>query len=245
MTRKELITTGKWSLKDLDELIATAASISGAGERIDNISRRFLGVKYLANTLTGDIDTDEIFTLNLEGVDCFTLIDYAEAMRLSKTFSEFRGNLKKVRYQNGIVSFERRNHFFTDWAAYNSDIVEDVTLKVAPGKTRKIRKQLNIKEDGLPYVPGVRAAQRDIYYIPASAIDDSVTEKLQTGDYIGVYSGFRGLDVSHIGIFIREEGRPMLRHASSRAEHNQVIDEDFMAYISAKPGIIVLRPRSS
>jgi hypothetical protein len=243
MTRKELIITGKWSLEELDELIAEAASMSDLGERIDYISRQFLGLKYLPNTLTGAIDTEEIFTVNLDGVDCFTLIDYVEALSLSKSFSEFRGHLKRVRYQNGIISFERRNHFFTDWAAYNSDIVEEVTCKAAPGKTRAIRKQLNIKEDGLPYVPGVRAAQRDINYIPASAIDAAVIGRLNTGDYIGVYSGFRGLDVSHVGIFIREGENAFLRHASSRTEHKKVIDEDFMEYISSKPGIIVLRPR--
>lgn len=245
MTRKEQIITGRWSLEALEELIGAAASISGSGERISYLSRRFLGVKYLGNTLTGDIDTEEIFTINLEGVDCFTLIDYVEAMRLSSSFSSFRANLKKVRYQNGIVSFERRNHFFTDWAAYNSDLVEDVTLKAAPGKTRTIRKQLNVKEDGLPYVPGVRVTQRNINYIPSSAVDDPVIEILNTGDYIGVYSGFKGLDVSHIGIFIRDAGKALFRHASSRVEHKQVIDEDFQAYISSKPGIIILRPRGN
>jgi hypothetical protein len=243
MTKKELINTGRWSLEEIDEIMRHAASISVKADRIAYVSRQFLGVKYLGNTLTGDIDTEEIFTVNLDGVDCFTLIDYVEAMSLSTSFCAFRANLKKIRYQNGIISFERRNHFFTDWAAYNSDIVEDVTLRVANGKTRTIRKQLNIKEDGLPYVPGVRAAQRDINYISSSAIDDAVIERLNTGDYIGVYSGFKGLDVSHIGIFIREGENTLLRHASSRVEHKQVIDEDFMTYVSSKPGIIVLRAK--
>jgi len=243
MTKKELINTGKWSLAEVEALVAQASTIKNAGERISFLSGQFIGAPYQPDTLTGDIDTEEVFTVNLGGLDCFTLIDYVEAMRLSTSFASFRANLKKVRYQNGIISFGRRNHFFTDWAVYNSDVIEEVTLKMAPGITRTIRKQLNIKEDGLPYVPGVKPAQRDINYIPASAIGEAVIDRLNTGDYIGIYSGFKGLDVSHIGIFIRDDEKKLLRHASSKAEHKQVIDEDFMAYVSSKPGIIVLRPR--
>jgi hypothetical protein len=244
MTQKELINTGRWSLEELDGLIGEASSIADHGKRIEYISSRFLGVNYQEKTLAGDIDTEEIFTINLGGVDCFTLIDYVEAMRLSISFSTFRGNLKKVRYQNGIVSFGRRNHFFTDWKVYNPDLVEDATSKTAPGKTRTIKKQLNIKEDGLPYVAGIRPAQRDINYIPSSAIDDSVIDGLNTGDYIGVYSGLKGLDVSHVGIFIRRNEDALFRHASSRTEHRQVIDEDFPDYVSSKPGIVVLRAKN-
>jgi hypothetical protein len=242
MAIKELINTGKWSLEDIEQLIRAAVSISGPGERISYLSRQFLGVKYEGNTLTGDIDTEEIFTINFEGVDCFTLVDYVEAMRLSSSFAAFRAALRKVRYQNGMVSFDRRNHFFTDWAVFNRDKVEDISLSVAPGKTRLVKKQLNVKEDGLLFVPGIKVSQREINYVPSTIIDDAVIDSLETGDYIGIYSGLKGLDVSHIGIYIREGDNILLRHASSRSENMRVLDEDFMAYVSTKPGIIVLRP---
>ena len=245
MTKKEVIETGAWSLESLEDLLRHASTIDDAGKRISYISEQFLGTGYEESTLNGSIDTEEVFTLNLGALDCFTLIDYVEAMRLSSSFYSFRGNLKKVRYQNGIISFEKRNHFFTDWILSNADQVEDVTQKVGAGKTRPIRKRLNIKEDGMPFVPGIRSVQRDISYIPSSAINDEVTGRLNNGDYVGIYSGMKGLDVSHVGIFIREGSSAVYRHASSRQEHRKVLDEDFVAYVSSKPGIIILRPRAS
>jgi hypothetical protein len=74
-------------------------------------------------------------------------------------------------------------------------------------------------------------------------MDDQVMERLHTGDYIGIYSKEDGLDVSHTGIIIREQGAVKLRHASSMKKHRKVVDEDFKEYLKAKPGIIVLRPR--
>jgi hypothetical protein len=243
MTKKEHIITGKWSLQMLEELIMQGASITDAGSRIAFLSKQFIGIPYQESTLVGDQDTEEVFTVNLEELDCFTMLDYIEAMRLSSTFSSFRANLKKVRYQNGIISFEKRNHFFSDWAAYNSDSVEDFTGRLCPGKVRSVKKQLNLKDDGFFFVPGIRTVQREIKYIPSSAIDDAVTSQLMTGDYIGIYSSIKGLDVSHVGIFIRDGNSMILRHAAARTEFRYVIDEDFMEYVAQKPGIMVLRPK--
>ena len=84
--------------------------------------------------------------------------------------------------------------------------------------------------------------EREISYIPSPAIAGPVFETIMTGDYIGIYSHAAGLDVSHVGIFIREGGKSYLRHASSQPEFRKVIDQDFQEYIQNKAGIIVLRP---
>ena len=65
---------------------------------------------------------------------------------------------------------------------------------------------------------------------------------LKTGDYIGIYSTVHGLDVSHVGIVIRDGETIFLRHASSQKKYRKVIDQDLKEYILNKPGIIVLRP---
>lgn len=219
------------------------ASITDAGSRIAFLSTQFIGIPYHESTLVGDLDTEEVFTVNLEELDCFTMLDYIEAMRLSSTFSLFRANLKQVRYQNGIISFEKRNHFFSDWAVYNSDSIEDLTSRLCPGKVRSVKKQLNLKDDGFFFVPGIKTVQREIKYIPSAAIDESVAAQLKTGDYIGIYSSIKGLDVAHVGIFIREGNSMVLRHAAARSEFRRVLDQDFMEYVAQKPGIMVLRPK--
>jgi hypothetical protein len=53
----------------------------------------------------------------------------------------------------------------------------------------------------------------------------------------------KGLDVSHSGIFIKEGKFSTFRHASSKTEYRKVLDEDFIGYVSSRPGIIVIRPR--
>jgi hypothetical protein len=242
--KKENILLGKWTQGELDRLIRESSQIKNAGKRIEFLSRQFMGLDYKESTLIGDINTPEVFMINLKGVDCFTYIDYIEAMRLSRSFSKFKVNLKKVRYKSGKVAFENRNHFFTDWQEFNSDFVDDVTEEIGGGKAIRFQKRLNEKEDGTYFLIGINPVQREIKYIPSDAIDDSIINKMRTGDYVGIYSKIKGLDVSHVGIVIKDGDKIYLRHASSQKKQRKVVDQDFKDYIFKKPGIIVFRPKA-
>ena len=224
-------------------MLSESSKISRAGSRISAISRQFLTIDYRESTLIGDLNSPEVFVINLEGCDCFTFIDYIEAMRLSGSFSEFKENLKRVRYRSGKIAFANRNHFFTDWRECNAGFVEDVTGLVGSHNTISIQKTLNKREDGTHFLQGIPPTEITLQYVPSDVIDDAVCDKLFTGDYVGIYSGMPGLDVSHVGIIIKERGSTFLRHASSEKEQRKVIDQDFKDYISIKPGIVVLRPK--
>lgn len=239
----EIIITSKWTLDALDSLLQKSSMIESVSSRIDFISGHFLGVPYKENTLIGSADTSEIFIINLESVDCFTFIEYIEAMRLSGSFAEFKQNLQRTRYQDADVDYQKRNHFFTDWGQYNSGFVEDITIQIGSNKTVLNEKALNLKEDRTYFLPGIITRKRVIRYIPSIAIDDDIIGKLKAGDYIGIYSDKAGLDVSHVGIFIQKANMAVLRHASSEKTVKRVIDQDFKKYIAGKPGIVVLRPR--
>lgn len=259
MTEKMQTHLGKWTMEELDRLLRASSLIADVGERIGFLSKQFLGVAYQESTLAGDAHTPEMLVLNLAGVDCFTLIDYVEAMRLSCSFSGFTENLRRVRYRNGEVSFETRNHFFTDWVEYNAGTIGDVTAVIGGPKTVMVRKRLNLRRDGTPIVPGIQPNEREIRYIPVNALDDLILRRMKTGDYAGIHNppsypplqkggkgGFPdddGLDVSHVGIIIRTDEAIFLRHASSRMSHRKVIDEEFKGYIAEKQGLVVLRPR--
>ena len=222
-----------------------SSQIADVGRRVDFLSEKFLGVDYAESTLIGDKDTAEVLVINLQGVDCFTFIEYVEAMRLSNTFFEFEKNLKKVRYRAGEVSYIKRNHFFTDWIEFNPDSVEDVTGKIGGDKAVAIQKVLNEKEDGTFFLHGIPSRSREIRYVPSDAIDDLILDRLKTGDYAGTYSAVKGLDVSHVGIIIKGAHSIYLRHASSQKEIRKVVDQDFRVYVAGKPGIMILRPRKS
>ena len=238
----ESIILGEWTETRLNDVLREAAKIQDAGERISFLSKKFLGISYRESTLIGDVNTPEIFVVNLEGVDCFTFIDYIEAMRLSGSLDEFKENLKKVRYKSGNVSFQSRNHFFNDWIEFNPDFVDDITEEIGGRNIVKTQKVLNLKEDGSCYLAGIQAREREIKYIPPGAVDDFVIEKLKTGDYAGIYSEKAGLDVSHVGIIIKTANGIYLRHASSIKR--KVVDEDFKEYMNGKPGLIVLRAKT-
>jgi hypothetical protein len=240
MEKDERIDLGRWSLSELDRLIYQASRIGDPGERIELLSRRFLGIPYRGSTLIGNEQRPEIFVVNLSAVDCFTFIDYIEAMRISDCFDGFISNLRMVRYRGGAVSFETRNHFFTDWREHNSAFVGDLTEEIGEGVSKKVSKILNEKADVTRLLPGIPSTKREITYIPSSALDRPVIENLKTGDYAGIYSEMKGLDVSHVGIVVKAGG-VILRHASEK--HMKVIDEDFKVYISDKPGIVILRPK--
>lgn len=239
----EKIVLGKWTEERLDRLIAEGSLITDTGERIEFLSRQFLGTPYREATLIGDARAPEVFVVDLHEVDCFTFLDYIEAMRLAGSFGAFRDNLAKIRYRDGMVSYQTRNHFFTDWCQSNKNLIEDVTEQVSPFWSRKVQKILNRKEDGTLFVKGIAPTTRTLCYIPADTINSETTNRLSAGDYVGVYTDAPGLDVTHVGIFIRKDNRLYLRHASSLKEFRQVIDQDFRHYISTKPGIIVLRPK--
>ncbi len=242
---EKLIYLGKFSKDGLDQIIRKASEIRDTGKRIDFLSRQLLDLDYLESTLIGDINIPEVLVINLEGVDCFTFIEYIEAMRLSCSFSEFKANVRNVRYKSGIVTFENRNHFFTDWREFNSDFIDDITEEIGAKKTIRVQKTLNQKKDRTYFLPGIQTVKREIKYIPSESIDNSVLSKLKTGDYVGIYSTLKGLDVSHVGIIIKDGDKIYLRHASSLKKHRKVVDQDFKKYISGKLGIIVFRPKIS
>lgn len=237
---KEIIITGKWDLKALDTLIYKSWMMQEPDKQIAFLSGHFLEVQYKDHTLIGSVGTQELFVINLETVDCFTFIEYIEAMRLSNSFATFKDRLKRIRYQGGVVDYYRRNHFFTDWLEFNSEFVADITNKASGSKSVVKKKLLNLKEDGSYLLPGIEPRLREIRYIPSFLIDNAVLMRLNTGDYIGMYSNKTELDVSHVGILIKKPNKVVFIHASS--EYKRVIEQDFKQYIDDKPGIVVLRP---
>ena len=110
------------------------------------------------------------------------------------------------------------------------------------GKVKSAIKKLNLKADGTKYLPGIAVTERKITYIPSESLDAGVLSKLQTGDYVGIYTDIEGLDVTHTGIVSEKDGKLYLRHASSRISTMQVIEEDLREYMKNKPGLIVYRP---
>ena len=178
-----------------------SASSAGLSERSEIVSRQFLGVPYGANTLIGSANEPEQLVVELQKVDCFTYADYVEALKRANDREEFIDSLIEVRYKDGLVGFQNRKHFFTDWSALAPAIATDITTSLSANSIQ-LTKNLNKKDSDGVYLPGLPVVPRTISYIPSQQIDSSVLGRLRTGDYIGAYAEDGGLDVTHIGIFI-------------------------------------------
>lgn len=232
------------TVNKLHAILALHAAVPEAdkGQTIDLLSQTFLGTPYVANMLIGSASTPEQLVIDFRGLDCFTYLDYVEALREATTDEQFIENLIQTRYVNGEIDFLHRKHFFSDWAQKEQVLADDITAQLSPNAVTVV-KQLNRKADGETYLPGLPVVERSITYIPSEFVNDRVISQLQTGDYIGIYTKLAGLDVTHTGFFIMTQDGPVLRNASSRKENMQVVDSPFSAYVMNTPGIMVLRPR--
>ena len=232
---------GKFTKGKISQIILQSSKYSASGAKINFISGHFIDVPYKPFSLIGDYKSKEVLTIDLAGVDCFTYLDYVDALRLSSDYSEFMDNLTRVRYKGKKVSYEARKHFFSDWPAYDPSRIMDVTQVVGGRSVVSAAKSLNKKGDAL-YLNGIPVTARKVVYIPSDKLSKSVTSKLMTGDYVGIYSNQAGLDVSHAGILIKKGSKVYLRHASSKKNAQRVVDEELSGYLKDKPGIVVYRP---
>lgn len=236
------LNTGRWTKDELDRIIRKASGIADPGKRIALLSENFLNTPYQESTLIGSAHCEEDLVIDLGGMDCFTFLDYVEAMRLSRSFPDFQDRLKQVRYRESRVSYSTRNHFFTDWAEYRPAFLKDATKETGKGLAKNLQKTLNRKEDGTLFLDGVEPVDRTITYIPIDEINETMLLQLKTGDFAGIYSDQPGLDVSHVGIIIRAGASLLLRHASSSHDLRKIVNQDFMQYMKGRPGLVVLRP---
>lgn len=218
---KEYINLGKF--KD-DKMIFKENNIL-------KLTDKFLGVKYISNGLSNqEIDTSkENLIINFDALDCFTFIDTIEALKKTDNLRNFREKLISTRYKNSDISYKSRNHFFSDWSLNNSII--DITCKL--GRCNKTIKYLNQNEKYLKKIPTVK---RVISYIKPKDIDISL---LKNGDYVGIYTNKKGLDVTHTGIIIKKDNKIFIRHASSLKK--KIIDSELFEYSKNKLGLIIYR----
>ena len=210
------------------------------GKTLSRVSAAFLGTRYQASTLIGSSRVPEALVANFGGVDCFTYVDYIEALSRSRDQQSFLQNLARIRYIDGRVGYLSRRHFFSDWFATQPRNALDITPLLSP-RYHTVQKQLNQRPGGGEFIPGLGIRPRNINYIPGRAVDAGVVEKLQEGDYVGIYSPLAGLDVTHVGIVVRHDGQLWFRDASSLAAERKVMDSPFLTYVRDKPGIVVLR----
>lgn len=86
-------------------------------------ARKLKSVPYVARTLEGG--ERERLVVNLRQLDCTTYVENVIALYLcikneKTTFRDFCNYLRNIRYENGIVTYPTRLHYFSYWIEQNT-----------------------------------------------------------------------------------------------------------------------------
>lgn len=86
-------------------------------------ARKLKSIPYVARTLEGG--ECERLVVNLRQLDCTTYVENVIALYLcikngKTTFRDFCNYLRNIRYENGIVTYPTRLHYFSYWIEQNT-----------------------------------------------------------------------------------------------------------------------------
>lgn len=121
----------------------TARSLFGASER-------FLGLPYVLGPLgegeNGEFDRGPL--ISFAGLDCTTFVEETMAFALGGDQAGVMEALRRIRYADGAISYQARNHFTElDWLPNNiaAGFLRDITAEVAGPRARTANKMISKK----------------------------------------------------------------------------------------------------
>jgi len=205
------------------------------GARVVAVAERSLDTPYANGPLgegpTGKYDTDPL--IDLTKVDCVTFLEQTFALAMAKDYQEAFDTLQRIRYRDGVIDFETRNHFMiADWVA-NNRFCQDVSAELGVATdsvTRTISKRAYFPKVNAPEL-GQDTPDRDItlQYVPVDKATAAVA-KMPTPALVVFIGKVDWLFALHCGLFVRDScGAGLLYHASSKA--GKVVRVDFAAYV--------------
>lgn len=233
-----------------------------SGELMIRVGESFLGTPYVGGTLDRDKDREQL-VINLRELDCTTYVENCLAITetlKSKTpgFSEYLKQLERIRYRGGVLGgYASRLHYFCEWIYDNAQkgYLKDVT-KEAGGIRDSIRlyymsthpkeyAQIDLHPELGPEIAAFEKAlnARTWYYIPKERFRESEAN-IHNGDIGAITTRIKGMDVSHVGLMIRKNGRIHFMHASSVNKKVEIMDIPLFDYLARRKdatGIMLAR----
>ena len=233
------------------------------GELVLKIGNDFLGTPYVGNTLDRTVQEDLV--VNLRELDCTTFAEnclaIARTIKSGKpTFESFTNELEKIRYRNGQLNgYVSRLHYFGEWMTNNAEkgIVEDVSSKIGGVKCPIVLNFMGTHTDSYPQLKSnpqlikeiklieKRVSTEPFFFIPKEKI--AIHEKdMLDGDIAALVTKIPGMDVSHVGILFKKDGRVYLLHASlsgGKVGTTRVPLADYLKDSKNTTGIFVVRAK--
>ena len=261
--KKQIIATQQDSLI-LENLLTRFSSKKEiqTANLILEIGKEFLGTPYVSSTLENG--RDEKLVVNLMEQDCTTFAEYCLAIALTiksgkSNFEQFANELEKIRYRDEKrEGYPSRLHYFSDWI-YNN---EQKGLVTQPATTMgsSFNNHVNfmsthpnsysVLRENPEMVKVIAEQENDIssrtsFYLRKEDVEANEAN-LHDGDIVGITTSIEGLDVAHVGILIKQNGRIHLLNASS-AQEKVIISEEPLANLlmnkKSYTGIIIARPK--
>jgi Protein of unknown function (DUF1460) len=234
--REVLLKTSTLAPRDArlaSKLIAKARATPNLADRIKIISAHLMGYPYILHPLTGSQTHPEVFVTRMDGFDCVTYVETVLALAESNNIDDFPERLREIRYEQGVVEWEKRLHYTTEWSEYHirRGILNDLTL--GEGTIERIKR--------LDYLPGLAPKIGHFRYFPTRMLPQ-VSRRFMDGDLIYFVSTRKGLDVFHVGLLIKNGNHFHLRHAAH--SRKAVVEQELFDFVKANrmSGFIVNRP---
>ncbi|MGA2782195.1 MAG: N-acetylmuramoyl-L-alanine amidase-like domain-containing protein [Smithella sp.] len=227
---------------------------------IVEIGLLFINAPYKTGTLEGP--GKEKLIVNVSAFDCTTFVEtvlalakWSDAGKLSR--SEFRKNLKLIRYRQGkIDGYSSRLHYFTDWLRDNEKkkIIKDLSRQFDTEMQRKKINYMTINRASYPALKNEfefrkmrlveKNLSRKVFHIISKDKVSRQKTKINNGDVIAFTTKEEGLDVAHTGFAIWQGKNLNLLHASSKEGGVVVSKKTLVAYLKSNKkftGIIIAR----
>jgi hypothetical protein len=202
-------------------LITQARALEPISARIELISQAFIGTRYVGNTLIGGPRQREQFVVRDDAFDCVTFCEIVLATALARDYGEFEAALKKIRYANGDVRWDERNHYFAEWC--RSAVEKKICRPIELPKSVTIDKAVNFGNLGRRQVSMLCAPSESLLARPS---------ELANGDVIGFVSKRANLDFFHTGlVMLSPKGEVILRNASQ--SQRRVLDMPMERFVGA------------
>jgi len=195
-----------------------AAEIKNINERINYFSNKLKGKPYFLGPMGEGLSFYPSYKprVNFNEMDCITYMEHSLALAYSKNYDDFFGILQNIRYKNGIIDYNTRNHFLVaDWLVNNDFIAKSEGWEL--GIEEVFEKEIDKKKFFAD--SSVANPKINIMYLPkAKAIIYADTTKFAKDTIFGlaILSELPGLDAAHTGFVIgsvKKKGL-MFRHAS-------------------------------
>ena len=236
------------------------------GERVNKFALALRGTPYVNYTLELH-DTIEAPSVNMNGMDCWTLFEVALCMaRLVALHpppyspQEMLRLIEMDRYRNGRCTgrFDSRLHHLEDWIQDNErrGLVKDITPSLGGkklyrrmaymGKKPHLYRQLRADPSLVPAFIRLEneLSRRGITYVPRSQVP-RIESKLRNGDIICIVTNWHETYTSHVGVASRDSDG-VLRFLHASKNHRAVVLDDrlsdYLNKFSTHAGIYVARP---